>query len=90
MTRTRQTVYIEVRVEEITIVEVSRETSVETALEEVVSKEVDLTKSATYTESQGASQQSTPLTNKSKRIINSVNILLVPIRNLQLYITTAS
>jgi hypothetical protein len=42
MTRIRQTVYMEVVVEEITIVKVSRETSIETVLEEVVSKVVDL------------------------------------------------
>jgi hypothetical protein len=42
MTRTRQTVYMEVVAKEITIVEVSRETSMEIALEEVVSKVVDL------------------------------------------------
>ena len=42
MTRTRQTVYIEVAVEEITAVKVSGETSIEIALEEVVSKIVDL------------------------------------------------
>ena len=42
MTRTRQTVYIEVVVKEITVVEVSGETSVEIALEEAVSRVVDL------------------------------------------------
>ena len=42
MTRTGQTIYIEVVVKEITIVKVSRETSIKTALEEVVSKIVDL------------------------------------------------
>ena len=42
MTRTRQTVYIEVMAEEITIIEVSRETSIETASEEAVSGVVDL------------------------------------------------
>jgi hypothetical protein len=42
MTRTRQTVHIEVIAEEITVVEVSRETSIKTALEEAVSKAVDL------------------------------------------------
>ena len=41
-TKTRQTVYIEVVVEEITVVEVSRETSVEIALEEAVFRVVDL------------------------------------------------
>jgi hypothetical protein len=42
MTRTRQTVYIEVVVKEITIIKVFKETSMETALEEVVFKVVDL------------------------------------------------
>ena len=42
ITRTRQTIYIEVIVEEITVVEVSGETSIEIALEEVVSGVVDL------------------------------------------------
>ena len=42
MTRTRQTIYIEVVVEEITVVEVSREISIKTALEEAVSGVVDL------------------------------------------------
>ena len=42
MTRTGQTVYIEVAVEEITAVKVSGETSVEIALEEVVSEIIDL------------------------------------------------
>ena len=42
MTRTGQTIYIEVAVEEITAAKVSGETSVEIALEEAVSKIVDL------------------------------------------------
>jgi hypothetical protein len=42
MTRTGQTVYMEVVVKEITIVKVSRETSIETASEEVVFKIVNL------------------------------------------------
>jgi hypothetical protein len=42
MTRTGQTVYMEVVVEEITIIKVSRETSIEIASEEVVSRIVDL------------------------------------------------
>ena len=42
MTRTGQTVHMEVVAEEITVVEVSGETSVEIALEEAVSKVVDL------------------------------------------------
>ena len=41
-TRTGQTIYIEVVAEEITVVEVSKETSIEIALEEVVSRVVDL------------------------------------------------
>ena len=42
MTRTGQTVYMEVMAEEITVVEISGETSVETALKEAVSGVVDL------------------------------------------------
>ena len=42
MTRTRQTVYMEAVIEEITAVKVSRETSVETVLEEAVSKIINL------------------------------------------------
>ena len=42
MTRTGQTVHMEVVAEEITVVEVFRETSVETALEEVVFGVVNL------------------------------------------------
>jgi hypothetical protein len=42
MTRTRQTVYIEVVVEKITIVELSRETSIEITSEKAVSRVVDL------------------------------------------------
>ena len=42
MTRTRQTIYIEVVAEEITIVEVFRETFIKIASEEAVSKVVDL------------------------------------------------
>ena len=42
ITRTGQTIYIEVVAEEITIIEVSGETSIKTALEEAVSKVVDL------------------------------------------------
>jgi hypothetical protein len=42
MTRTGQTVYIEVVVEEITVVKVSGETLMETASEEVVSGVVNL------------------------------------------------
>ena len=42
ITRTGQTVYIEVVAEEITIVEVSGETSIKITLEEAVSRVVDL------------------------------------------------
>ena len=42
MIRTGQTVHIEVMAEEITIVEVSGETSIKIALEEAVSRVVDL------------------------------------------------
>ena len=42
MTRTKQTIYIEVTVEEITAAKVSGETSMEIALEEAVSRVVDL------------------------------------------------
>jgi hypothetical protein len=42
MTKTGQTVYIEVVIEEITIIELSRETFIEITLEEVVSRVVDL------------------------------------------------
>jgi hypothetical protein len=42
MTRTGQTVYMEVTAEEITAVKVSRETFIEIALEEAVSEVVDL------------------------------------------------
>ena len=42
MTKTGQTIYIEVVVEEITIIEVSGETSVEIALKKAVSRVVDL------------------------------------------------
>ena len=42
MTRTGQTVYIEVVAEEITIVEVSGETSIEITLKEVASRVIDL------------------------------------------------
>jgi hypothetical protein len=42
MTRTEQTVYIEVIAEEITTVKVSKETSIKIVLEKAVSKIVDL------------------------------------------------
>jgi hypothetical protein len=48
MTRIKQTIYIEVMVEGITTVKVFRKTSVEIALEEAVSKVVDLIINITY------------------------------------------
>jgi hypothetical protein len=48
MTRTGQTVHMEVVVEGITAVKVSGETSMETVLEEAVSKVVDLIIDITY------------------------------------------
>ena len=42
MTRTRQTIHMEAAVEEITAAKVSRETFIETASEEAVSRIVDL------------------------------------------------
>ena len=42
MTRTRQIIYMEIVVKEITIVEISGETSIEIVLKEAVSKVVDL------------------------------------------------
>ena len=42
MTRTRQTIYIEVTVEEITTAKVSGEISIKTVSEEAVSKIIDL------------------------------------------------
>ena len=42
MTRTRQTIYMEVVAEEITVIKVSGETSIKTTLKEAVSKVVDL------------------------------------------------
>ena len=42
MTRTGQTIHMEVIAEEITVIEVSGETSVETASKEAVSRMVDL------------------------------------------------
>ena len=48
MTRTRQTVYIEVMAEEITVVELSRETSVEIISKEAVSGVVDLIINISY------------------------------------------
>ena len=48
MTRTGQTVYIEVVAEEITVVELSRETSVEIISKEAVSGVVDLIINISY------------------------------------------
>ena len=42
MTRTRQTIYMEVVAKKITVVEVSREISIKIALKEAVSRVVDL------------------------------------------------
>ena len=42
MTRTRQTIHIEVIAEEITVVEISRETFIKTVLKEAVFRVVDL------------------------------------------------
>ena len=42
MTRTGQTIYIKVIAEEITIIKVSKKTSIKTALEEAVSRVVNL------------------------------------------------
>ena len=42
MTRTGQTIYIEVVAEEITVIKISGETSIEIALKEAVSRVVDL------------------------------------------------
>ena len=78
---------MEVVAEEITIVEVSRETSVKTALKEVVFRVVNLIidliyhhyslnkKSAIYIKNLNAGQQSTPLISENKYIINLINIL---------------
>jgi hypothetical protein len=86
MTRTGQTVYIEVIAEEITIVELSGETSMETTSEKAVSKVVDLIidishyhhslnkRSAIYIKNLNASQQSIPLISENKHTINSINI----------------
>ena len=89
---------MEVVVEEITVVEVFRETSVEIALKEAVSGVVDLIidiiyyycslnkRSAIYVGNLNAGQQSIPLTSKNKYIINLINIP----NTLWLYITRAS
>ena len=86
ITRTRQTIHIEVVAEEITIIEVSRETFIETALEKAVFKVVDLIiniiyyhhslnkRSTIYIGNLDISQQSIPLISKNKYIINLINI----------------
>ena len=74
-------------VEEITIVKVSGETSVETVLEEAVSRVVDLIidiiyyyysldkRSAIYIGNLDAGQQNTLLISENKHITNLINIL---------------
>ena len=86
MTRTGQTVYIEVVAEEITVIEVSRETFMEITLKEAVSGVVDLIiniiyyhcsldkRSIIYMGNLDASQQSIPLMSENKYIINLINI----------------
>jgi hypothetical protein len=92
MTRIGQTEHIEVEAEATTVAETSIATTFEettseaTILGETAFVEIDPTRSATYAESQDAGQQSTPLTNEGKRMINLVNMLLVSIKNLQLHI----
>ena len=78
---------MEVIAEEITIIEVSRETSVETTPEKAVSGVVNLIidiiyhhrslnkRSTIYIKNLDASQQSIPLISENKYIINSINIL---------------
>ena len=73
--------------EEITIIEVSGETSIETALKKAVSRIVNLIidiiyhhhslnkRSAIYMGNLDISQQNTPLISKNKYIINLINIL---------------
>ena len=82
-------------VEEITVVEASGETSVETASKEAVSRVVDLIidiiyyyhsfnkRSTIYIRNLDVSQQSIPLISENKYTTNSINIL----NTLQLYIT---
>ena len=89
---------MEVVAEEITVVEVPGETSVEIALEEAVSGVVDLIidmiyyhrsldkRSAIYVGNLDAGQQSIPLMSENKHITNSINILNI----LRLRITRAS
>ena len=89
---------MEVVAEEITVVEVSGETSVETASEEAVSGVVDLIidtihhhrsldkRSAIYVGNPDAGQQSIPSTSENKHTTNLINIL----NTLQLRITRAS
>ena len=98
MTRTGQTVYIEVVAEEITVVEVSGETFMEITSKEAVSEVVDLIidiiyyhrslnkRSVIYMGNLNISQQSIPLINENKYIINLINIP----NTLRLCITRAS
>ena len=86
MTRTGQTVYMEVVAEEITIIEVSGETSIEITLKEAVSGVINLIiniiyyhhslnkKSTIYMGNLDTNQQSIPLISKNKYIINLINI----------------
>jgi len=64
-------------------------TSEAMALGEAAFIEVEI-RSAIYAKSQDAGQQDTPLINRSKYIIDSVNILLALNGNPQLHITRAS
>ena len=98
MTRTGQIVHIKVVAEEITVIEVFRETSIEITSKEAVSKIVDLIidiihhhhslnkRSIIYIENLDAGQQSIPSISKNKYITNSINIP----NTLQLHITKAS
>ena len=84
--------------EEITVVEVSRETFIKIALKEAVSRVIDLIiniiyyhyslnkRSAIYIGNPDTGQQNTPLISKNKYTTNSINIL----NTLQLRITRAS
>ena len=67
-------------------------TSEAMALGEAAFMEVELaqTRSAIYAKSQDAGRQDTPLMNRSKHIIGSVNMLLALNRNPRLHITRAS
>ena len=97
ITRTGQTVYIKVVAEEITIIEVFRETFIEIILKEAVSRVVDLIidiiyyhhsldkRSTIYIGNLDAGQQNTSLISENKYTINLINIL----NTLQLCITRA-